>query len=196
MHFTDDELRKYEYLMKGVPNFKPRGHGITVVCGFKYVPMYETRKQLIVWATQNIKHPEFRIRLNNYLLEKGEYVMDFVSKNHKETFEENIRRANRKNNTLLAAIYLLSANFRLQRAARVHIYNNQINFKKISTKYITEEGYTLLCAARDLYLNTKYISITDLCDEKLISPEMFGLICTAIGIKRFGLRALGMESEE
>lgn len=54
MFFTeDDNLRELEYLMKGVPNFKPRGHGIMVVCGLEYMPMYETRKQLIVWATQN-----------------------------------------------------------------------------------------------------------------------------------------------
>ena len=125
MFFTEDEdLRELEFLMRGVPNFKPRGHGIVVVCGFKYIPMYETRKQLIVMATQNIRHPAFRKRLNDYLLERGEYVMDFVNNRHREAFEESIRKVNRGNRKLLAAIYLLTANFALQRTAQLHIRNN------------------------------------------------------------------------
>ena len=55
---------------------------------------------------------------------------------------------------------------------------------------LKEKGYTLMCAAKDLYLGTKYMSISDLSDELLISSDVFGLICNAIGIKRFGLKVL------
>ena len=197
MFFTeDDNLRELEYLMKGVPNFKPRGHGIMVVCGLEYMPMYETRKQLIVWATQNIRHPLFRERLNDYLLERGEYVMDFVSKRHKDTFERKIRKVNPQNYKMIAAVYLLTANFKLQKVSYKHIHNDGIVFNQINKRQLSDIGYTLFCAAKDLYFGTKYITVSDLCDKQLIYPEMFGLICNAMGIKRFGIKAIKNERGE
>ena len=197
MFFTeDDNLRELEFLMKGVPNFKPRGHGMVVVCGLKYIPMYETRKQLIIWATQNIKHPEFRVRLNDYLLERGEYVMDFISARHKGTFEKKIEKVNPKNHRMLAAIYLLTSNYKLQKISYRYIYRNEIQFNRINTRELSDAGYTLLCAAKDMYYGTKYITVSDLCDKKLIYAELFGLICNAMGIRRFGLKAIRNEREE
>lgn len=196
MFFTEDyNLRKYEYLMRGVPNFKPRGHGMIVVCGLRYIPMYESRKQLILWATQNIRHPAFRKRLNNYLIERGEYVMDFVNNRHREAFEESIRKVNRGNRKLLAAIYLLTANFALQRTAQLHIRNNDIMFRNIHTRYLDVEGYTLLCAAKDIFLGTRYLCISDLSDSIIISSDVFALMCNALSIKRFGLMAIKNEGE-
>ena len=197
MFFTeDDNLRELEYLMKGVPNFKPRGHGVMVVCGLEYIPMYETRKQLIVWATQNIRHPEFRARLNDYLLERGEYVMDFVSERHKGTFDKKAAVVNPQNRRMLAAIYLLTANYKLQKLSYRYIHKNEIQFNRINKRELSDIGYTLLCAAKDMYYGTKYITVSDLCDKKLIYAEMFGLICNAMGIRRFGLKAVKNEREE
>ena len=197
MFFTEDEdLRELEFLMRGVPNFKPRGHGIVVVCGFKYIPMYETRKQLIVMATQNIRHPAFRKRLNNYLLERGEYVMDFVSERHRGTFEKKIRKVDPQNHKMIAAIYLLTADYKLQKASYKYIRNNGILFNRIYTRNLSYKGYTLLCAAKDMYLGTKYMTVSDLCDKQLIYPETFGLICNAMGIKRFGIKAIKNERGE
>lgn len=196
MFFTEDNnLRKYEYLMKGIPNFEPRGHGMVIVCGYRYIPIYETRKQLLIWATQNIRHPAFRMRLNNYLFERGENIMNFIDMNHKKAFEENIARINCNNYRLLAAVYLLSANFLLQRTAGAHIRNNDINFKNIHKGYLDVEGYTLLCAAKDIFLGTRYLSITDLTDEVIINQRLFALICNALSIKRFGLMAIRNQEE-
>ena len=197
MFFTEDEdLRELEFLMKGVPNFKPRGHGMVVVCGFKYIPMYETRKQLIVWATQNIRHPAFRKRLNDYLLERGEYVMDFVSDRHKDTFERKVKRVDPQNYKMIAAIYLLTSDYKLQRASYKYIRSDGISFNRIYTRNLSHKGYTLLCAAKDVYLGTKYVTVTDLCDKQFINPETFGLLCNAMGIKRFGIKAIKNESGE
>ena len=191
MFFTEDkELRKYEYLMRGVPNFRPRGHDVVIVCGYRYIPICETREQLLIWATQNIRHPEFRMRLNNYINERRGSIMDFIDKNHKGAFEEIIGRINRDNYRLLAAVYLLSANSVLQRTARLHIRKNDITFRNIHTKYLDDEGYTLLCAAKDMLLGTRYLCISDLSDEILINNNMFALICNALAIRRFGLTAI------
>ena len=50
--------------------------------------------------------------------------------------------------------------------------------------------------SKDLYFGTKYITVSDLCDKELIYPEMFGLICNAMGIKRFGIKAIKNERGE
>ena len=55
---------------------------------------------------------------------------------------------------------------------------------------VDEKAYTLFCCAKDLYLGTKHITIADLADEQLISPKMFGIICNALAIRRFGIGVL------
>ena len=52
---------------------------------------------------------------------------------------------------------------------------------------ITENAYTLYCAAKDMYFNTDFLSISDIADTALISPKFFDVICTAIKIRRVGL---------
>ena len=42
----------------------------------------------------------------------------------------------------------------------------------------------------ELYLGTKHITIADLTDEQLISYRMFGIICNALVIRRFGIGVL------
>lgn len=60
---------------------------------------------------------------------------------------------------------------------------------------MTENAYTLFCCAKDLYLGTKHIAVKDLADMDLISPKMFGLICNAMAIRRFGLNAINFTFE-
>ena len=52
------------------------------------------------------------------------------------------------------------------------------------------------CAAKDLYLGTKHLTIDDLGDAKLIPTELFRLICNAMAVRRYGLRALEIGKEE
>ena len=39
---------------------------------------------------------------------------------------------------------------------------------------VDDKAHTLFCRAKDLYLGTKHITIADLADEQLISPQIFG----------------------
>ena len=67
---------------------------------------------------------------------------------------------------------------------------NRIHFDKMNLGSVDENAYALFCCAKDLYADTKHITIADLADEQLISPKMFELIYEAISIRRFGLEVL------
>ena len=54
----------------------------------------------------------------------------------------------------------------------------------------TAKRYTLYCAAKDLTLGTKHITVSDLSDADLVPPMLFRTICNAMAIRRFGLAAI------
>ena len=45
---------------------------------------------------------------------------------------------------------------------------------------ITEDGYILLGAAKDIKYGTKYLTLGDLSDRSLVSPKIYKLISQAI----------------
>ena len=90
----------------------------------------------------------------------------------------------------MAAIYLLTAEHRLWMQIKRFVEINEIKFGSFKPRDSSENGYTLLCCAKDLYLGTKHITISDLADTELIAPKMFALICNAMAIRRFGLGAI------
>ena len=44
--------------------------------------------------------------------------------------------------------------------------------------------------AKDLCCGTKHITIRDLADKEIVSPQMFGILCEAMTLRRYGLAAL------
>ena len=54
----------------------------------------------------------------------------------------------------------------------------------------TANSYTLLCIAKDICLGTTHIALGDLADPELIPPKLYGVICNAIAIRRYGLQAI------
>ena len=113
--------------------------------------------------------------------------MDFRDERHRLAFSEAVRRRNKENNALMAALYLLTAESRLWLAAKPHVEKNAVHFDAIRLQDSAENAYALFCCAKDLYLGTKHLSLTDLADKDLIQAGTFALICRAIAIRRFGL---------
>ena len=116
--------------------------------------------------------------------------MDYKNEKHRIAFDEAIKKLNRKNRPLMAALYLLAADHRLWTVAKEFVRPNEINLNAVKIPDCTEDAYTLLCAAKDLYLGTKHLTVCDLTDTDLIPPKLFALICNAMAIRRFGLGAL------
>ena len=230
MLFTENRYdRSMEQMMKGVPNFYPRGSGIVVtgrfqytaemcdckLCG-EYIPKkgcgvprcvcLEERisvgvasvKEIMNDTMNEIKHSGFLRRLKRYIKESEAIPMTFINEKHRLNFDEALSRLNqldRNNYALMSAIYLLTADLRLWFQSKRFVENHGISFGKLRPKNCSEESYPLYCAAKDLYLGTKHITINDLADNKLINAKTFALICNAMAIRKFGLGAVRYTNE-
>mgnify|MGYP006956065216 CR=1 FL=1 len=116
--------------------------------------------------------------------------MYFRNEHHRQAFREGMKKTNRKDKETVSAVYLLSAEPCLwQRAKQASIYG-KILLSNVRLTGISEAGYILLGAAKDIKYGTKYLTLDDLSDRSLITPKMYKLISQAIQIKRCGLAAL------
>lgn len=186
--------RDIEKLMCQIPNFHPRGYGGVVLkdeipCSQEQPPP-TSYAELLTMTMSEIRYKPFRRRLDKYMKEVRMQQMIYKKEKHKRIFKETIEKVNQNNAALLSALYLLTADFNLWKRTKPHIRKNRIDFHTIRLNGINEKGYTLFCVAKDLYLGTKYLTISDLADTELISPDMFGIICNAMTIRRFGMRAI------
>ena len=116
--------------------------------------------------------------------------MNYYGKKHERDFKQVLDRIDPVNLRVLSAVYLLTADTQLWRRVQNQVEKNCIRFDRMNLGSVDEKAYTLFCCAKDLYLGTKHITIADLADEQLISPKMFGIICNALAIRRFGIGVL------
>lgn len=149
-----------------------------------------SRAEVMAETMKDILNAAFRRRLNQFIRESEELYMNFRNEKHRLAFVEAIRKLDKKNFALMSALYLLTAEHKLWMQIRNYVERNEIKFDRFKPKDSTENGYTLLCCAKDLYLGTKHITISDLADTELIAPRMFALVCNAMAIRRFGLGAI------
>ena len=61
-----------------------------------------------------------------------------------------------------------------------------IYFDRIRLGSVTLEQYILFHAARDVYLGTKHIRLSELTDRELIPDEILRLIVNAFVMERYG----------
>lgn len=149
-----------------------------------------SRKEVLTELAAAVKVSAFQKRVISHIKESEYEPVDFRNEKHRIVFTDAIRRMNKKDYALMSAMYLLTAEHRLWMTAKHSVVQNEIRFDAIKLKNSTENGYTLFCCAKDLYLGTKHITIKDLADTDLISPRIFELICNAMAIRRFGLGAI------
>ncbi len=189
MYFMqNDRLREMEKLMQRVPNFRPRRCGVITIRITEIPP--STFAGVMMKTASAIRYRPFRLRLQQYLKESEETPMIYKNDKHRVAFEAAIRKEGKKNYALLSALYLLTADGRLWRDTKRFVVSGCICFEQVHLPNCTETAYVLFCAAKDLNLGTKHLTVSDLADQSLIPPKVFGLICNAMAIRRFGLGAI------
>lgn len=122
--------------------------------------------------------------------------MYFKNEKHKESFREGLRKVNKNDRDAVSTVYLLSADSCLWRRAKQATLGNRILLNNIRLRKLSEDGYVLLGAAKDIKYGTKYLTLGDLSDRSLVSPKIYKLISQAIQIKRCGLAALQEANRE
>ena len=121
--------------------------------------------------------------------------MRFKSQQHKSTFKKAIRKKDKKDTRLMAAMYLLTADQILWNKVKGNIRESRIDYDEVRLDTVSENCYTLYSASKDMYFNTDHVSLSDIFDTKLISEKMYNVIITAINIRRLGLeKAEAIES--
>lgn len=149
-----------------------------------------TLKEAVAETMAAIQYPPFVKRLNQYLKESEENPMYFKNEKHRTVFTEAVAKLDKNDYALMSAVYLFTADSRLWSCTGRYVQRNKILFEKIRLKGSTTNGYTLYCAAKDLYLGTKNITIGDLADTEIVEPKIFGLVCNAMAIRRYGVGAV------
>ena len=118
--------------------------------------------------------------------------MEFIiynNKRHQEIFENAIIKKNENNYALLAVVYLFTADNELWKETKDHVKKSKIEFENIKLKAIYSKGYILYCVAKDLYLGTGRVTISDITNRSLVDPKLYEVICNAMAIRRFGRNA-------
>ena len=181
---------RMERLMMTVPNFAPRGVGFRFTEAQLFITATAATPTEILTATmRQIRCPPFRKRFNEYI-ESEENPMTYINEKHRARFTLAAKNIAKSNYALLSALYLLTADQRLWSCCKHHIINGCVFFENIKLNNCTERAYTLYCAAKDLTLGTKHLTVSDLSDADLVPPMLFRTICNAMAIRRFGLAAI------
>ena len=116
--------------------------------------------------------------------------MKFRNNAHRTAFMDAIKDMRRSDNATLAAVYSLTADSRLWNQVKRCVRRNEILFDQMKPIGSTTNSYALFCVAKDLCLGTAHITLGELADPELIPPKLFGVICNAIAIRRYGLTAI------
>lgn len=61
--------------------------------------------------------------------------------------------------------------------AKEAVKKNAVDFDAIKLNAIHPKGYTLYCAAKDIYMGTRHLTVSDLIDMNLVTPKLFGVFC-------------------
>ena len=159
--------RRMERLMMTVPNFAPKGVGFRFTEAQIFITATAaTPTEILAETMRQIRCPPFRKRFNEYIESEGKN-MTCINEKHRARVTLAARNVHRENYALLSALYLLTADQRLWNCCKHHINNGCVFFESIKLNNCSERVYILYCAAKDLTLGTKHITISDLADIKL-----------------------------
>ena len=113
--------------------------------------------------------------------------MNFKSFVHRRTFNEAIRSRKNINKEYLAILFLLTSHRAMWNRVKFFVQKEIIRFDDFSMSGCTEEEYTLFLCAKDIYLDARNITVSELADSNLIPKELFRIILTALEIARYGM---------
>lgn len=122
--------------------------------------------------------------------------MKFRNLMHEEIFKNEARKPRNQSACTLTAIYLFSADNYLWSRAKHCFGKNKTAFFDIPLTGISISAYTLYKTALSLCLGTDDISISQLTDRNAVSSMLFGIICEAMTLRRYGIAALNAAESE
>ena len=138
----------------------------------------------------------WRKRCETSLRTEDSKMLQYRNISHEERFQELLKSGRWEDRTMLAALFLLTADKNLWLRMQFRITDIVIRFNDVKLTGISETGYCHLCGAKDLYFGSKKLCMNDLSDANIVNTEAFELIITAIAIKRYGTGVLYQTNRE
>lgn len=174
-----------------VPNCECRSSGY-VIQEEKRAEVPASYYSLLEMTMQYIGNEQFIERFHSYIRENGRWFhpMMFRSNIHKTVFFNEARKPRNQSACTLTAIYLLSADNTLWKNAKYRLGNGVDELLDIHLDGVSITGYTLYKAALALCRGTDDLTISELADRSSVSPPVFGLVCEAMTIRRYGVAAV------
>lgn len=195
MYFMlDPDLLCLEKMMVLIPRFSPPGSGLLVHTA-EDVPDGAGHDQLMRETMRYIRNIDFLRRFYEYQAERKNDAMQYRGKRHQSFFEKELQKRKHPAAAMLCALYLLTADCRLWMRIRLHVHETGIQFQNVKIGGLSPDAYTLYMTAKDLYCGTKHITIRDLADRDIVSDQLFGLVCEAMTIRRYGLPVCDSETK-
>ena len=114
--------------------------------------------------------------------------MIYRDERHQHTFEkEAAMRPDTVSRTLLAALYLLTADRNLWSQVRDHISLRRVYVEDMRPKNLTGTSYVFFAAAKDILSGSHTIQLMEIADPALLSMKSYMILCTALAIRAFGV---------
>ena len=114
--------------------------------------------------------------------------MIYRDERHQHTFEkEAAMRPDTVSRTLLAALYLLTADRNLWSQVRDHISLRRVYAEDMRPKNLTGTSYVFFAAAKDILSGTRNIQLMEISDPALLSMKSYMILCTALAIRAYGV---------
>ena len=139
-----------------------------------------------------VKNTAFQRKLKEYMKESEGCPMIYRGKAHEEIFKSAVESSLDSDNAMLSALYLLTADKLLWSKVRHAVGSKSVDFSAIRLGNLSTDAYTLFMTARDLYEGTKHISVSDIADREIVSHKLFGILCHAMAIRRYGMKAINI----
>ena len=115
--------------------------------------------------------------------------MIFRNDAHGVLFEKEIRLHKGCGKKITAALFLLTADYRLWQQVEPFVCSKTINIESARPQHLNGLTYVCFALAKDILTGSRTVALGELADPSLLSPRNFMVVSLAMFIRAYGLSA-------
>lgn len=115
--------------------------------------------------------------------------MIFRNDTHGVLFEKEIRLHKGCGKKMAAALFLLTADYRLWQQVEPFVGSKNIDIGSARPRHLNGLSYVCFALAKDILTGSRIVVLGELADPSLLSPRNFMMVSLAMFIRAYGLSA-------
>lgn len=115
--------------------------------------------------------------------------MIFRNDAHGVLFEKEIRLHKGCGKKFTAALFLLTADYRLWQQVEPFVGSKNIDIESARPQHLNGLSYVCFALAKDILTGSRTVALGELADPSLLSPRNFMMVSLAMFIRAYGLSA-------